>query len=91
MGLISYVKREEVLASVRIVQLSEAASGRSFCARRAVFCCSDSGFCAFACRTGNKRRYVDRNTVRTTRKNHGTKADKNSVFSHVSHVSVILL
>jgi hypothetical protein len=28
---------------------------------------------SFAYRTGNRRRYVDRNIVRTTRENHGTK------------------
>jgi len=44
MGFIFYVKREEGLASMRIVQLSEAACGRSFCAQCGVFCCSDSGF-----------------------------------------------
>jgi hypothetical protein len=29
---------------------------------------------SFAYRTGNRRRYVDRNIVRATRENHGTKA-----------------
>jgi hypothetical protein len=44
MGFMCYVKREEGLASVPIMQLSEEGSDWSFCAGRGVFCCSDSVF-----------------------------------------------
>jgi len=44
MGFMCHVKREEGLASVRIMQLSEAGRDWSFCARRGIFCCSDGGF-----------------------------------------------